>query len=100
MKHFEETGKKYPLCVKLGTITPDGQAEIYSYDSSEDTMVLDPYLKQHLAHWGLDIRMMKKTDKTLIEMEVDFNMKHVFSAVTEVHILKFAYDSVYLYSLM
>jgi len=83
MKHFEETGKKYPLCVKLGTITPDGDAEVYSYDASEDAMVRDPYLAKHLAHFGLDIKKLKKTDKTLIEMEVDFNMKHVFSAVTE-----------------
>ena len=33
--------------VKLGTITPDGKADIYSYD--EDNMVLDPNLKQHLV---------------------------------------------------
>ena len=83
MKHFEETGKKFPLCVKLGTITPEGKAEVYSYDPSEDMMVTDPYLEKHLAHFGLNMREMKKTDKTLIEMEVDLNMKHVFSAITE-----------------
>lgn len=36
VEHYEETGKKYPLSVKLGTITSKG-ADIYSY--SEDSMV-------------------------------------------------------------
>ena len=31
LKHFEETGKKYPLCVKLGTITPDGKGNVLKY---------------------------------------------------------------------
>ena len=37
----------HPLAVKLGTITPDGKADVYSYD--EDDMVLDPHLDKHLA---------------------------------------------------
>ncbi|KAK7079477.1 hypothetical protein SK128_003965, partial [Halocaridina rubra] len=38
---------EYPLAVKLGTITQDGTADVYSYD--EDDMVLDPNLVKHLA---------------------------------------------------
>ena len=53
--HYNET--KYPLAVKLGTITPDG-ADVYSYD--EDDMVEDPWLSQHLAHFGIDITSMTK----------------------------------------
>ena len=53
--YYEET--KYPLAVKLGTITPDG-ADVYSYD--EDDMVEDPKLSQHLAHFGIDITSMTK----------------------------------------
>lgn len=83
LTHFNATGNKYPLCVKLGTITPDGKADIYSYDPSEDKMVKDPYLRQHLAHFGLDMKQMKKTDKTMLEMELDLNQKHIFSAITE-----------------
>jgi hypothetical protein len=30
LRHFEATGSKYPLVVKLGTITPAG-ADVYSY---------------------------------------------------------------------
>ena len=53
--HFEST--RYPLAVKLGTITPDG-ADVFSYD--EDDMVEDPLLADHLAHWGINITAMTK----------------------------------------
>ncbi len=39
--------KGFPLAVKLGTITPDGQADVYSYP--EDNMVKDPHLVKHLV---------------------------------------------------
>lgn len=70
LEHFQQT--KYPLCVKLGTITPDG-ADVYSYD--EDTMVEDPNLAQHLAHFGINVALMTKTDQTMTELEIDMNMK-------------------------
>ena len=54
MRHFEATGKKYPLVVKLGTITPSG-ADVYSYAEDEEDMVLDPKLAEHLAHWGINV---------------------------------------------
>ena len=44
-RHFEATGSKYPLVVKLGTITPRG-ADVYSY--GEDEMVTDPHLVRQL----------------------------------------------------
>jgi ubiquitin carboxyl-terminal hydrolase 5/13 len=64
LKHFEETGKKYPLCVKLGTITANG-ADVWSYADDEDALVIDPKLSDHLSHWGIDIMKLEKTDKTL-----------------------------------
>jgi len=48
----------YPLAVKLGTITKDGKADVYSYD--EDSMVEDPNLIAHLAHFGINIAQMEK----------------------------------------
>ncbi|VDL94848.1 unnamed protein product [Schistocephalus solidus] len=66
--HYNET--KYPLAVKLGTITAK-TAEVYSY--AEDEMVTDPYLAQHLAHFGISIRLMEKTDKTMTELEIAAN---------------------------
>ena len=62
------------MCVKLGTITANS-ADVWSYAPDENCLVKDPLLAEHLAHWGIDIMMLEKTDKTLSEMEVDLNMK-------------------------
>nr|CAG4638254.1 EOG090X0181 [Cyclestheria hislopi] len=71
LEHYEKTG--YPLAVKLGTITGDGKADVYSY--AEDDMVEDPYLKQHLAHFGINMEGMQKTDKSMAELEIDLNQR-------------------------
>ena len=42
-----KTGPEYALAVKLGTITPDGKGDVFSY--IEDDMVTDPQLSNHLA---------------------------------------------------
>uniref|UniRef100_A0A673BLR4 Ubiquitin carboxyl-terminal hydrolase n=1 Tax=Sphaeramia orbicularis TaxID=375764 RepID=A0A673BLR4_9TELE len=68
--HFQETA--YPLAVKLGTITPDG-ADVYSYD--EDDMVLDSKLPEHLAHFGIDMMTMEKTERTMTELEIAVNQR-------------------------
>jgi ubiquitin carboxyl-terminal hydrolase 5/13 len=70
VEHYQKT--KYPLAVKLGTITPQG-ADVFSY--AEDDMVENPNLKKHLAHFGIDIDRMQKTEKTMIELEIDLNQR-------------------------
>ena len=55
VEHYEQ--KRYPLAVKLGTITPSG-ADVYSYE--EDDMVEDPKLAEHLRHFGINISAMTK----------------------------------------
>lgn len=80
--HYENTGCKYPLAVKLGTITPKG-ADVWSYAKDEDCLVIDPYLADHLSYWGIDIMKMEKTDKTLGEMEVSLNMSYDWSKIME-----------------
>ncbi|OTF76353.1 ubiquitin carboxyl-terminal hydrolase 5-like protein, partial [Euroglyphus maynei] len=69
-EHYEQT--KYPLVVKLGTITPNG-ADVYSYE--EDAMVLDPQLDKHLAYFGINISDCRKTEKSMLEMEIDLNKR-------------------------
>ena len=71
MEHYAE--KKYPLAVKLGTITPDGKADVFSY--AEDAMVSDPHLARHLAHFGINITSLTKTDKSMAEIEIDMNQR-------------------------
>ncbi|GFW95543.1 ubiquitin carboxyl-terminal hydrolase 5 [Trichonephila clavipes] len=70
VEHYEKT--KYPLVVKLGTITSEA-SDVYSYD--EDNMVVDPYLPQHLAHFGINIKDLQKTDKSMVELEIDLNQR-------------------------
>lgn len=71
VEHYRATG--YPLAVKLGTITKEGKGDVYSYD--EDDMVEDPNLATHLSHWGINVAHMEKTDKSMIELELDLNQK-------------------------
>jgi ubiquitin carboxyl-terminal hydrolase 5/13 len=82
LRHFESTGKKYPLVVKLGTISAAG-AELYSYAPDEDGPVLDPKLADHLRFWGINIMSSEKTEKTTAELEVDANQKFEWSAIAE-----------------
>lgn len=56
LEHYQK--HNYPLAVKLGTITGEGQADVWSY--VDDNLVIDPLLDQHLAHWGLNIKELKK----------------------------------------
>ncbi|TNN69091.1 Ubiquitin carboxyl-terminal hydrolase 13 [Liparis tanakae] len=58
LDHYKET--KYPLAVKIETITPDG-ADVYSFE--EEEAVLDPHISEHLSHFGIDkLQMQKKTE--------------------------------------
>ncbi|EPB65490.1 hypothetical protein ANCCEY_15446, partial [Ancylostoma ceylanicum] len=63
----------FPLVVKLGTISSDGTADVFSYD--EDDAVIDPNLEKHLAHFGIDAKTLKKTEKSTLELELDMNQK-------------------------
>jgi ubiquitin carboxyl-terminal hydrolase 5/13 len=70
LEHYDVV--RYPLAVKLGTITPDG-ADVYSYD--EDDMVEDPLIQKHLSHFGINIQQMQKTEKSMLELEIDMNQR-------------------------
>ncbi len=71
LHHYRET--KNPLAVKLGTITADGKADVFSY--AEDDMVIDPYLIDHLLHFGINVGQMQKTEKSMVEMELEINQQ-------------------------
>uniref|UniRef100_A0A8C4TE63 Ubiquitin carboxyl-terminal hydrolase 13 n=1 Tax=Erpetoichthys calabaricus TaxID=27687 RepID=A0A8C4TE63_ERPCA len=57
LDHYRETN--YPLAVRVGSITPDG-ADVYSFQ--EEEAVIDPHLAEHLAHFGIDMLQMPKTE--------------------------------------
>lgn len=71
VEHYRTTG--YPLAVKLGTITKDGKGDVYSY--KEDDMVENPHLAKHLNHFGIKMQQLEKTDKSMVELELDLNQR-------------------------
>ncbi|KAF2285927.1 hypothetical protein GH714_008999 [Hevea brasiliensis] len=80
IEHYNET--RYPLAVKLGTITADLEAaDVFSYP--EDDSVLDPLLAQHLAFFGIDFSSLQKTEMTTAERELDQNINFDWNRIQE-----------------
>jgi ubiquitin carboxyl-terminal hydrolase 5/13 len=77
--HFKAT--QHPVVVKLGTISPDGRADIFCYLCDES--VSDSRIAEHLAPCGIDVSTSVKTESTTSEMEVDVNKNWDFNAVTQ-----------------
>jgi ubiquitin carboxyl-terminal hydrolase 5/13 len=76
LDHFEETGEKYPLVVKLGTITTEGSvvhADCYSYAKDENGPVKIPNLGELLKARGIELMGLQKTEKSTAELEVELN---------------------------
>ena len=69
------------MAVKLGSLTPEGTADIYCYSCNEERTDLE--LASHLAHWGINIAEREKTEKSLTEMQIEQNLKWDFSMTTE-----------------
>ncbi|OBZ78711.1 Ubiquitin carboxyl-terminal hydrolase 14 [Grifola frondosa] len=65
LQHFEET--RHPISVKLGTITPEGGADIYCYLCNDSK--LDPEIAAHLATFGIN--------------QIEHNLKFDFSLTGE-----------------
>jgi ubiquitin carboxyl-terminal hydrolase 5/13 len=79
LEHFKATGNG--LCVKLGTITPEGKASIHCYKCDEE--VLDFELAKHLAVLGIDVQSQVKTEKSIAEQELEANLNLTLSKVIE-----------------
>ena len=79
MEHKKQTG--HAVAVKLGSITSDGNADVYCYACDEER--IDEDLGPHLAHWGIILAERQKTEKSLMEMQVDENLRWEFSMTDE-----------------
>lgn len=71
----------HPVAVKLGSLTADGNADIYCYACDEERV--DPDIAAHLAHWGINIADRQKTEKSLTEMQIEQNLRWEFNMTTE-----------------
>jgi ubiquitin carboxyl-terminal hydrolase 5/13 len=74
-------GTLHPIAVKLGSITPEGTADVYCYQCIEERV--DTELATHLTHWGINIAEQGKTEKSLTEMQIEQNLRWDFSMTTE-----------------
>ncbi|TEB19535.1 ubiquitin carboxyl-terminal hydrolase 14 [Coprinellus micaceus] len=79
LQHFEESG--HPVCVKLGTITAEGEADIYCYSCNDAKQ--DPELKSHLAAFGINVGSLTKTEKSMTELQIEQNLRYDFSLLSE-----------------
>lgn len=79
LAHFETSN--HPVSVKLGSLTPEGTADIYCYSCNDERT--DPELAVHLAHWGINIADRQKTEKSLVEMQIEQNLRWEFSMTSE-----------------
>ncbi|KAF8905100.1 ubiquitin carboxyl-terminal hydrolase 14 [Gymnopilus junonius] len=75
LEHFQAS--QHPVSVKLGTITPEGSADVYCYlcDESKE----DPDLAKHLAAFGINVQTLSKTEKSMTELNIEQNLKYDFS---------------------
>jgi ubiquitin carboxyl-terminal hydrolase 5/13 len=71
------TDTKHPVAVKLGSLSADGEADIYCYACDDEKK--DPKLVEHLAHWGINIADRVKTEKGLAEMQAVLNFSYDFA---------------------
>lgn len=79
LAHTNETN--HAVAVKLGSITPEGTADIYCYQCDEERV--DNDLATHLAHWGIILSDQIKTEKSLTEMQIEQNLRWEFTMTTD-----------------
>ncbi|KIP02239.1 hypothetical protein PHLGIDRAFT_32271 [Phlebiopsis gigantea 11061_1 CR5-6] len=79
LQHYEET--KHPVSVKLGTITPEGSADVYCYQCNDAKE--DPSLAAHLAAFGINVQTQTKTEKSMTELQIEQNLTFDFSLLGE-----------------
>ena len=76
--HFNQT--KHPVCVKLGTISADGRADLYCYACDET--VSDTKISEHLSYHSIDVFSSIKTECTTTELSVEMNKNWDFDTIT------------------
>jgi ubiquitin carboxyl-terminal hydrolase 5/13 len=72
---------QHGVAVKLGSITPEGTADVYCYSCDEER--IDENLGAHLANWGIILAERQKTEKSLTEMQIEHNLRWEFTMTTE-----------------
>lgn len=71
-------GAGHWLVCKLGTITPEGSADLYCYKC--DDARKDESLAQHLAHFGIDVASQTKTEASMAELSIEQTLNIKFDS--------------------
>lgn len=79
LEHFKQTG--HPVCVKMGTISPDGRADLFCYACDET--VTDSHIADHLKQLSINVQNSVKTESTTTELNVQKNKDWDFEAVSK-----------------
>lgn len=79
LSHSKDTS--HGVAVKLGSITPEGSADIYCYTCDDERT--DENLGTHLENWGIILAERQKTEKSLTEMQIEQNLRWEFSMTSE-----------------
>lgn len=75
--HYDETG--HPVAVKLGSLSAEGEdhCDCYCYKCNDEVRV--PQLGEKLLKFGIDLNSAVKTEKSLVELNIDRNMNWQFN---------------------
>ena len=79
LAHYEATG--HPCSVKQGTITAEGEGDVYCYAC--DDARIDPSLAEHLALFGMQVAQLQKTEKSMTELQLEQNARFDFAMTTD-----------------
>lgn len=82
--HASEHGRAagHPVALKLGTIAPEGTADVFCYECDE--LRLDPQLREHLALFGIQVdASLAKTEKSMAELQLEQNREYDFSMAAD-----------------
>lgn len=77
--HYNTT--KHPMSVKTGTISPNEAPSCYCYICDDDVKV--PNINEYLQNLGLNPAIMRKTEKTINEMSLEYNLNLKLSEAFE-----------------
>jgi len=77
--HYNST--KHPVSVKTGTISPNETPSCYCYICDDDVKV--PNVNEYLLNVGLNPSFMRKTEKTINEMSLEYNLNLKLSEAFE-----------------
>lgn len=75
LKHYEITG--HPVSIKLGSLSADDDSyDCYCYKCQDEVKVHD--FQEKIMKYGIDLTKSVKTEKNLIELNLDQNLKWEF----------------------